>query len=202
MKTLNDYAIEVHKANQKWWLDLERPCLAHLGAEGLICINCYDGLGYEKKERNVGEMLMLAVSELSEALEGHQKNLFDDKLPHRTMVEVELADCLIRLFDTICGIGEEFPNRIVGDLNAFGAHFKPFFFYGDNFAENLLKITGTLTEGITDGDGIKKGIYCILGLGYLLGLDLEGAYVEKMAFNAKREDHTIAHRLSAQGKKY
>lgn len=34
MKTLNDYAIEVHKANQKWWLDLERHCLAHLGAEG------------------------------------------------------------------------------------------------------------------------------------------------------------------------
>lgn len=42
---------------------------------------------------------MLIVSELSEALEGHRKNLMDDKLPHRKMFEVELADALIRLWD-------------------------------------------------------------------------------------------------------
>ncbi|RUM99158.1 hypothetical protein EET67_05295 [Pseudaminobacter arsenicus] len=43
--------------------------------------------------------LMLAVSELSEAMEGHRKNLMDDKLPHRKMIEVELGDALIRIFD-------------------------------------------------------------------------------------------------------
>lgn len=53
----------------------------------------------EPLERNVGEMLMLMVSELSEAMEGHRKNLMDDKLPHRPMVEVELADCIIRIGD-------------------------------------------------------------------------------------------------------
>jgi len=47
----------------------------------------------------VGEKLMLIVSEISEAMEGHRKNQMDDKLPHRKMVEVELADALIRIFD-------------------------------------------------------------------------------------------------------
>lgn len=50
-------------------------------------------------KRNVGELLMLCVSELSEAMEGHRKSLMDDKLPHRTNFETELADCLIRIFD-------------------------------------------------------------------------------------------------------
>jgi len=75
---LNDYAERVHKANEKWWIDINT------------------GL---PKDRNVGEMLMLCVSELSEALEGHRKNLMDDKLPHRKMFDVEIVDIFIRLFD-------------------------------------------------------------------------------------------------------
>ena len=43
--------------------------------------------------------LMLIVSEVSEAMEGDRKNLPDDKLPHRPMREVELADAVIRIFD-------------------------------------------------------------------------------------------------------
>lgn len=43
--------------------------------------------------------LMLVVSELAEAMEGDRKGLKDDKLPHRDMKEVELADAVIRIFD-------------------------------------------------------------------------------------------------------
>lgn len=50
-------------------------------------------------KRNVGELLMLCVSELAEAMEGDRKDLMDDKLPHRKMLEVELADCMIRICD-------------------------------------------------------------------------------------------------------
>lgn len=50
-------------------------------------------------ERNVAEMLCLIHSEISEGLEGHRKSLQDDHLPHRPMLEVELADALIRIFD-------------------------------------------------------------------------------------------------------
>jgi NTP pyrophosphatase (non-canonical NTP hydrolase) len=49
--------------------------------------------------RNKGEMLMLIVSEISEAMEGERKDLMDDHLPHRKMAEVELADAVIRICD-------------------------------------------------------------------------------------------------------
>lgn len=114
---LNDLCDAVHAQNQKWWVDL------HTG---------------ERLNRNVGEMLCLVHSEISEALEGHRKNLMDDKLPHRPMIEVELADAVIRIFDIAAG----------------------------------------------------------------LGLDLGGAYEEKMAYNAVRADHQREHRLTENGKKY
>lgn len=114
---LNGLAEICHKANAKWWIDL------HTG---------------QIKERNVGELLMLTVSELAEAMEGHRKNLQDDKLPHRKMFEVELADTLIRIFDMAGG----------------------------------------------------------------LGLDLGGAFVEKMLYNAERADHKKEARLAEGGKKY
>ena len=52
--------------------------------------------------RNVGEILCLIHSEVSEAMEGHRKGLMDDKLPHLSMLEVELADAIIRILD-LCG---------------------------------------------------------------------------------------------------
>lgn len=52
------------------------------------------------KKRNFGEVIALMHSELSEALEGWRKNLIDDHLPHRRMIEVELADAIIRILDT------------------------------------------------------------------------------------------------------
>lgn len=45
------------------------------------------------------QKLCLIHSEVSEAMEGHRKGLMDDKLPHREMVEVELADAVIRIYD-------------------------------------------------------------------------------------------------------
>jgi hypothetical protein len=60
-------------------------------------------------DRNMGEILALIHSEVSEALEGHRKDLMDDKLPHRKMVPVELFDAAIRIFDTI---GMYFPDDV------------------------------------------------------------------------------------------
>lgn len=68
----------VHAANSKWWHDLQTG---------------------ERLERNKGEMLMLIVSEIAEAMEGERKNLMDTHLPHRKMAEVELADAVIRIMD-------------------------------------------------------------------------------------------------------
>lgn len=117
MKTLNDYAVESYAANLQWWFD---------PVTGL------------RLSRNKGEQLMLIVSEVSECMEGVRKDLMDDKLPHRTMEEVELADAMIRIFGYACGHG----------------------------------------------------------------IDLEGAYREKMAYNRTRADHKPENRMKAGGKKF
>lgn len=47
----------------------------------------------------ISAKLALIHSEVSEALEGARKDAFDDHLPHRKMLEVELADAMIRIAD-------------------------------------------------------------------------------------------------------
>jgi len=70
----------------------------------------------EWKDRNVGELLMLCVSELSEAMEGHRKGLSDDHLPHRLSFDVEIADVLIRIFDLAGAHCEDLPSAFVEKL--------------------------------------------------------------------------------------
>ncbi len=89
---INELVGHVHDANLNWWRD---PAT---GAP---------------KERNVGELLMLCVSELAEAMEGARKGLPDDHLPHRKMIEVELADCIIRIFDMAGGLGLDLGGAFV-----------------------------------------------------------------------------------------
>lgn len=75
---LNELAAYCRDRNDKWWVHPETKV---------------------KLNRNKGELMMLMVSEIAEAMEGERKDLMDDKLPHRKAVEVELVDCLIRIFD-------------------------------------------------------------------------------------------------------
>lgn len=46
-------------------------------------------------------------SAISRAMEGARKGLQDDKLPHRSALEVELADALIRILDAAGGMNLE-----------------------------------------------------------------------------------------------
>jgi len=54
--------------------------------------------------RNLGELIALIHSEVSEALEGARKDKMDEHLPEFTSLEVELADTLVRIFD-LAGAG-------------------------------------------------------------------------------------------------
>lgn len=68
----------------------------------------------------VGTKLVLIVSEIAEAMEGHRKSLPDDKLPHRPMVEVELADAVIRIADLAGALGLDLGGAIAEKM-AFNA---------------------------------------------------------------------------------
>jgi len=91
---LNELANEIHKNNHRWW---------------------HDTAGV-KLERNKGELLCLIHSEVSEAMEGERKDLMDDKLPHRRMAEVELADTLIRILDYAAGFGYDIGGAVTEKL--------------------------------------------------------------------------------------
>lgn len=96
-EAINAIRDNIHKKNVDagWWHDLETG---------------------EKLERNKGELLCLIHSEISECMEGVRKNLMDDKLPHRKMEEVELADAVIRILDYAGGYGLDIGSAIVEKL--------------------------------------------------------------------------------------
>lgn len=92
---INNLARHIHRLNEKWW---------------------QDPITKNRIERNVGELIALVHSEMSEALEAHRKNLMDDKLPHRKGIEVELADAVIRIFDMAAGLGLNLGDALVEKL--------------------------------------------------------------------------------------
>lgn len=93
-EVLNSLAEHIHELNHKWWHD-------------------EDG---NRLERNKGELLCLIHSEVSEAMEGERKGLMDDKLPHRPMAEVELADVFIRVADYAAGFGYDLAGAVAEKL--------------------------------------------------------------------------------------
>jgi NTP pyrophosphatase (non-canonical NTP hydrolase) len=127
---LNTLSEIIHGRNVTagWWTDLKTGESLR-GYKG-------DSKKFSEAKRDVLNLLMLVVTEIAEAAEGVRKNCPDDKLPHRSMFEVELADAFIRIFDLA------------------GAH----------------------------------------------DLDLTGALLEKLAFNANRADHKVENRKKDGGK--
>jgi NTP pyrophosphatase (non-canonical NTP hydrolase) len=95
--TIRDLQNNIHQANVDagWWTDLETG---------------------ERKQRNKGELLMLIVTEIAEAMEGERKDLMDDKLPHRKNAEVELADAFIRILDYCGGFGYDLAGAMQDKL--------------------------------------------------------------------------------------
>jgi hypothetical protein len=191
---LNDYAQEVHQANKNWWIDLETG---------------------QRKQRNVGEMLMLCVSEVAESMEGARKGLMDDKLPHREMREVEMADTLIRLLDLAGGLGLNLNCNDWGFLHGESLSEMQRNIYAVSYIKNEAESLFTITQDIcrayiplrshdhyTGALAVRSAIRAILHHCREFDLDLEGAYHEKMEYNRNRLDHKIEHRKTEGGKKF
>lgn len=175
---LNALSQRCHEANKRWWLD---------PATGTPV------------ERNKGQLLMLMVSELAEAMEGARKNKKDDHLPHLMMEEVELADLLIRLFDYMGGMGYLFVDQHP-ENDPLGLR--------ENKGEALMQLNRVLCR-MYDRDyreaqetGAFDVVCGVLEYSSMHGLNVMSAFEEKMAYNAKRYDHTNEARLAEGGKKW
>ena len=99
---------ECHNAslNGHWWTDMAT------GAD--LRTECRAGTRLGKAL--VAEKLCLIHSEVSEAMEGHRKGLFDDKLTSRPAIEVELADAVIRICDLAGALGLDLGGAIADKM--------------------------------------------------------------------------------------
>lgn len=198
---LTDLSKSIHAANIKWWQDpaTQQPI-----------------------SRNRGELLALIHSEISEHSEGELEEAMDDKLPHRMMDEVEMADALIRVLDYAAGfdhpIGEQallygvsefvdlnhlsqcwssdVAGDIMGRMSQLGA---------------VVAIHCQISRVLENERKGKSKDACeqlVMLIAYITiysrkqMFDLQAACDEKMAYNAQREDHKHEARLIAGGKQF
>ena len=88
-----------------WWSDMTSG--ADLTSKGYPLV---------RPVKNVGEQMALLHTEVAEATEGDRRNRMDEHLPHRTSLEVELADVVIRVFDLSGGWGLDVAGAIAEKL--------------------------------------------------------------------------------------
>lgn len=188
---LGKFSDDCHEAAKDWWINLDTG---------------------EQLDRNVGELLALVHSEISEAYEGWSSNSMDQHLPERCSIEVELADVMVRIGDLNRGknLGVEhafWPVRESEDAFELNTPIQ------SDFNEMHVGVSHAL-EGYRKNKmddehkqfkqltvGLARTIVYTEVIAHKLSLDIDDAIHEKMAYNAQREDHKIKNRVKNGGKK-
>lgn len=174
---INDMSKVIHTLNRKWWPE-------------------------DINERNKQEILILICSEITECMEGERKNIMDDKLPHRKMAEVEMADTAIRVMDVMGAFGYSYVEDHPEDI---WATFHPDDIIDKNKASMLFSIIGVTTYGATYKTSqtfFSNMLYLVITYCRVFGYDLWGAVIEKLEYNKTRYDHSDEGRAAEGGKKW
>lgn len=168
-------------------------------------------VGWWDGDRSLMTVGMLIISEIGEAMEGARKDLMDDHLPHRKMVEVELADTLIRTLDLGAHLGLELDEKWI--------EVTPMIFAADMLNDGhdleiseslflLCKSTVMFFDTVFRiGEKSPRSAYIdlvtrILACGYMFQYDIETAAREKFEYNKTRADHKRENRAKEHGKKF
>ena len=174
---INTLAAEIHVLNRKWWPE-------------------------DVTTRNKSQICILIVSEITECMEGERKDLMDDKLPHRKMAEVEMADTAIRVLDVMGAFNYQYVEGT--DMTDNWSSFDPDPAC-DTKEDRLFAIVGLIAMA----DRYRRTSTWMSNILYLVseycrryGYDLWGAVREKLEYNKTRYDHTDEGRAAAGGKKW
>ena len=167
---LNEFAKKIHKQNRSmgWW----------------------------SKPRSKFTFLELFHSELSEAMEGHRKKLMDDHLPHYPMVQVELADFVIRVLDYL----HNHYGSIVLDVEIKCNHCD-FHEFLTNVREQIMK-SHKGNANYLKREWLLTAVKTVFEYANIEGFDLLAIAEEKLTYNITRADHQIKNRNKPGGKEY
>ena len=160
--------------------------------------------GFYDKPRNIGELFMLIVSEMGEAVEAHRclrfskldvfeehykanRDYFKDffRMHVKDSFEDEIADVVIRLLDYCASIGEEISEGKISDLAPKEVP--------ENIGEALFEMVGTLrwiylaSDPITRSDEIHGFLSMMLAFCEKNGIDLCRHMELKTNYNKTRE---------------
>lgn len=159
---------------------------------------------WDNSNRCLFETLQLVSSEVAEATEGARKSLPDTHLKHKPMLEVELADTLIRVVDT--GAHKQL-NYYRTDTVIYT------YYYGTSIGAMLLYINKNIIE-FADSLKYKPGsslyhysrlIESIIEVAKALNINHEMLMTtarEKHEYNRTRPDHNRENRAKEHGKKF
>lgn len=181
----HELSITIHKDNitAGWWHDIETG---------------------EPLDRNIGELLCLVHSELSEGYGGFALSINDDKLPHLPMMWVEVGDACIRAYDILGhydNVKCSFLESEITDLPAGWITIQDTFLV-------LHSLVSMSMEGFRKSNIVKGKMHLIQFLDECFkfadrqGVDLLSIISQKRLYNKQRADHKPENRRLSDGKKW
>jgi hypothetical protein len=163
--------------------------------------------------RNRPEVMMLIISEYSEAWLGASDNAMDDHLTHRRMFDVELADAVIREMDLLGAedaantLTDEFVQEILANIDEFDILSYDAI---NNHPVWLLNTMGVISKAMEFYrkskrqdylQSIASAVIITFEMARRCHISLLEIIAEKRAYNDQRADHKRENRLIDGGKK-